>query len=458
MENVGLNFAQVLSKAHREGVGLRVADSHTGNHPEGGFTPFETIRRLLVVIGRSHSGFEGETFEPKRREVLIRASRLKKVMAHKGKKSSMETFAPNDKAYYYSEITSITVNGKNAYELKGKFLDDLHNNAFSGTNVKEAVEHIEYYLKIIDPIKLPNVDHDKLRIVVFPISLAGGGDEIEVSDNISSDLEEYRSDKEETAEIFKIETDVFEYETPLCLAFNEFNYLLKVDPDLLTKDIIGFKTYKDYKDDWIYEWNKDIPWVDEKPWTEGGVRTIPKPVKHTCKPFNYKTGCSKWLTCSWREDGYCNRVNLPSAYHIGNSHHYQDLEWYESLEDSELKDEALMNKAIMEGLISDDESCNDCWKRWKSHEIYYHNYDKWEYENETHEEGHELCNIKTREVPVCQIKRYKMIIYSFNDEEEYVAIKEDEYEDLTITSEEACRAYQEIFQMMDEGGMVTRTE
>ncbi|GKB15251.1 hypothetical protein Tco_0849174 [Tanacetum coccineum] len=95
------------------------------------------------------------------------------MMADKGKKSSMETFAPNDKAYYYSGITSITVNGKNAYELKGKFLDDLHNNAFCGTNGKDAVEHIEYYLKIINPIKLPNVDHDKLRIVVFPISLAG---------------------------------------------------------------------------------------------------------------------------------------------------------------------------------------------------------------------------------------------------------------------------------------------
>ncbi|GKA44277.1 putative reverse transcriptase domain-containing protein [Tanacetum coccineum] len=81
-----------------------------------------------------------------------------------------------------------------------------------------------------------------------------------------------------------------------------------------------------------------------------------------------------------------------------------------------------------------------------------------EYENETHKEGHELCGIKTREVPVCQIKRYKMIKYSFNDEEEYVAVKEDEYDDLTITSEEACRAYQEIFRMMDEGWMVTRTE
>ncbi|GJY05375.1 hypothetical protein Tco_0371315, partial [Tanacetum coccineum] len=95
-------------------------------------------------------------------EELIRASRLKKVMTDKGKKSSMETFVPNDKANYYSGITSITVNRKNAYELKGKFLDDLHNNAFSGTNRKDTVEHIEYYLKIIDPIKLPNVDQELL--------------------------------------------------------------------------------------------------------------------------------------------------------------------------------------------------------------------------------------------------------------------------------------------------------
>ncbi|GJR89343.1 hypothetical protein Tco_0213354 [Tanacetum coccineum] len=107
-------------------------------------------------------------------EELIRASRLKKVMADKGNKSSMETFAPNDKADHYFEITSITVNGENTYELKGKFLDDLHNNAFSGTNVKDAIEQIEYYLKIIDPIKLPNVDHDKLRVDVSLISLAGG--------------------------------------------------------------------------------------------------------------------------------------------------------------------------------------------------------------------------------------------------------------------------------------------
>ncbi|GJX92066.1 hypothetical protein Tco_0345392, partial [Tanacetum coccineum] len=104
--------------------------------------------------------------------------------------------------------------------------------------------------------------------------------------------------------------------------FNEFNYLLKVDMNLLTKDNMGFKTYEDYKDDWIYEWNKDVPWVYDKPWLDNGIWKEPTPVKHTCKPFNYKTGCLEWPTCSWRDDGYCNGGNLPGTYIIGNQLHY----------------------------------------------------------------------------------------------------------------------------------------
>ncbi|GJU89161.1 hypothetical protein Tco_1301584, partial [Tanacetum coccineum] len=101
---------------------------------------------------------------------------------------------------------------------------------------------------------------------------------------------------------------------------------------------------------------------------------------------------------------------------------YQDYEWYEALEESELKDDALRNKAIMEGFIKDDDD----------------------------ESLHEL--------PVCNIRRYIKIKYSFNNDEEYVDVKEDEYYDPTITREEACRAYQEIFWKIDEGWMVTRTE
>ncbi|GJU72900.1 hypothetical protein Tco_1264305 [Tanacetum coccineum] len=65
------------------------------------------------------------------------------------------------------------INGKTAYELKGKFLNDLRNNAFNGTNGEDAVEHIENFLKIINPLALPNVSYERIRLAVFPISLAG---------------------------------------------------------------------------------------------------------------------------------------------------------------------------------------------------------------------------------------------------------------------------------------------
>ncbi|GKB75358.1 hypothetical protein Tco_0942253, partial [Tanacetum coccineum] len=94
-----------------------------------------------------------------------------------------------------------------------------------------------------------------------PFDWIRGDDEVELTNEESSD------DMDEVAEVFRIDTNLFDFETPMCKAFKEFNYLLQIDPDLLTKDIKGFKTYEDYKNDWIYEWNKDVPWVDEKPWT-----------------------------------------------------------------------------------------------------------------------------------------------------------------------------------------------
>ncbi|GJY74504.1 hypothetical protein Tco_0478935 [Tanacetum coccineum] len=220
-----------------------------------------------------------------------------------------------------------------------------------------------------------------------------GDDEVELTDK------EFSDNEDKVADVFRINTNIFDFKMPMCKAFKEFNYLLQIDLDLLTKDIEGFKTYEEYKDDWIYEWNIDVPWVDEKPWTDTGVWTEPTLVKHY------------------------------------------------SLKDSELKEQALRNKAIMEGLISDDESCNDGWRKWEIHEITYHDHDEIEYENETQDERQELC--EAQELSVCNMRRFKMIKYSFEQDEGYVVVKEDEYDDLVKTSDDACRAYQEIFRMMD---------
>nr|GEV75331.1 putative reverse transcriptase domain-containing protein [Tanacetum cinerariifolium] len=84
-ENIGFDLARPLPYFRRrplvKGVGLRVADSHTGNHPEDDFTPLETIRRSYSVI-RERISFklEGETFEPKREYVIKPPSRISLVV------------------------------------------------------------------------------------------------------------------------------------------------------------------------------------------------------------------------------------------------------------------------------------------------------------------------------------------------------------------------------------------
>ncbi|GJZ73730.1 hypothetical protein Tco_0637876, partial [Tanacetum coccineum] len=224
---------------------------------------------------------------------LISSEKIEEVMADIQTKTTMEEFATNDKANYYSGIASILVNGKRAYDLKGKFLYDLRNNALSWTNGEDAVEHIEYFLKI-------NYGQEG------------------VADKEFSEAEKANNDDEqETAKIYRIETNLFDYETPLC-------------------------TYEDYK----HKLNDEL----EEPWFEDGV---PYEIcDHICEPSISKMG----------------KLNVPLAI--------------------QMKTDSVM-----------EESYREC------------------------------------------------------EDEEYVAIKEHEYDDLTSTNEDACCTYQEIFRRMDEGWM-----
>ncbi|GJR15939.1 hypothetical protein Tco_0798591 [Tanacetum coccineum] len=208
---------------------------------------------------------------------------------------------------------------------------------------------------------------------------ARGDDEVELTDEESLDSD----DEDQVAEFFRINTSVFDFETPMCRAFKEFNYLLLIDPYVLTKNIERFKTYKDYKDDWISEWNEDVSW---------------------------------WPTYRWKDNGYCNGGNFLEAYIVGNT---------------------LLPRFIMDNFEDT-------------------NRDQEERQYEMEHEDKERCELfDDQERPVYNIRRFDMIKYSFGDDEEYVTVKENEYDDLTSTSKEAIYAYQEIFRMMDEGWMVS---
>nr|GFB18626.1 C2 calcium/lipid-binding domain, CaLB [Tanacetum cinerariifolium] len=59
-----------------------------------------------------------------------------------------------------------------------------------------------------------------------------GDDEVELTD------EEFFYNEDEVAEVFRIDTNIFDFETPMYKAFKEFNNVLQIKPDLLTMDIV----------------------------------------------------------------------------------------------------------------------------------------------------------------------------------------------------------------------------
>ncbi|GJV48012.1 hypothetical protein Tco_1438224 [Tanacetum coccineum] len=122
----------------------------------------------------------------------------------------------------------------------------------------------------------------------------------------------------------------------MCTEIKEFNYLLKVDPELFTHDIERTKTYEEYEN----ELNDEF----EEPW---------------------------------------------------------------------------YNKASNNSDVQDTE--------------------------EQHNGRFNLFNNTTQDAPVCKIRIFEMIKYSFRQDEEYVAIKECEYDDLTRTNEDACRNTKRYF-------------
>ncbi|GKD11113.1 hypothetical protein Tco_1190798 [Tanacetum coccineum] len=158
---------------------------------------------------------------------------------------TLEEYMTKTRDDYGSGVTRPKFDKKARFELKGQFLKELRNNAFSRTNGDDAIEHIEKFLKILDLLNIPNVTQDQLMLSVFPISLIGAAiskfsnhkmmdrytknalwdywkrcddGEVLTEDEFSDLEEENLSEGDEIDEIFRIEIDIFDFETPLCEA------------------------------------------------------------------------------------------------------------------------------------------------------------------------------------------------------------------------------------------------
>ncbi|GKA61676.1 hypothetical protein Tco_0761195 [Tanacetum coccineum] len=86
---------------------------------------------------------------------------------------TMEEYMMKTRKDYGSGIARPKIDDKAHFELKGQFLKELRDNAFSGLDNEDANEHIEKVLEIIDLFHIPNVTQDQIMLRVFPMSLTG---------------------------------------------------------------------------------------------------------------------------------------------------------------------------------------------------------------------------------------------------------------------------------------------
>ncbi|GJR97345.1 hypothetical protein Tco_0269519 [Tanacetum coccineum] len=247
--------------------------------------------------------------------------------------------------------------------------------------------------------------------------------------------------------------------------------------ELFALDIQGIKTYKEY------ELNDNMTRDLEEPWSDNGVPY--QLCDHICEPYHFKIGKTKWTTCRSDIEGFCNGGELTGMVQVRCMTYFQDHKWYDELTDEMLKEEALISFENFHELDYDVlVKLEECWWKENAHEnapfARRENHGEGPYANaKTKKDYDPYLDIKCifsrsygsnnaditqynkkeyHDPSICNIRRFEMIKYSFDADEEYVAIKEHEYLDHSRTNIDACQAYQELFRIMDEGWLVTKAK
>ncbi|GJS14988.1 ribonuclease H-like domain-containing protein [Tanacetum coccineum] len=86
---------------------------------------------------------------------------------------TIEQYMSKTQGDYRSGVTRPTINQDTHFELKGKFLKELHDNTFIGSEHDDSNEHIEKVLEIVDLFHILKVTQDQIMLRAFPVSLTG---------------------------------------------------------------------------------------------------------------------------------------------------------------------------------------------------------------------------------------------------------------------------------------------
>ncbi|GJY64829.1 hypothetical protein Tco_0466289 [Tanacetum coccineum] len=249
----------------------------------------------------------------------------------------------------------------------------------------------------------------------------------------------------DTTDIFKIEGNLFNFETPLCKAFIELNYLLKVDTDLFTFDIQEIKTYEEHG----YELNNNMTGDVKKPWTNNGV------------PYQLWDATPRVMKfCAWLKNSFENfheldhdvLVKLEECWWKVNTHECTLFTHWENHGQgpfANAKAKKIYDPYLdIIGIFGRTYGTNNAGDTQGSQE----------HKKEHEGNKHTLSSKPTHDPSICQVRRFKMMKYSFNADDEYVAIKEHKYFNHSRANIDVCQAYQELFSIIYEGWLVTKAK
>ncbi|GJX30799.1 hypothetical protein Tco_0240654 [Tanacetum coccineum] len=329
---------------------------------------------------------------------------------------------------------------KNFIEIEGTFLFKICDNTFHGNEGEDVFKHINCFLEVVDPLKIRGLSHDRFKLSAFPTSLLGAAKEWFINECIGT---------------------------------------ISTWDDLVEN--FGLKFYNLCEHDEEEETNDDNdPDV---------IDNVPEIFKIDDDLFNFD---SPFLDI----DGFCNGGELPGMVQIGSMSYFQDHKWYDELMDGKLKDETLTLKTKVEKSWGDvtpsvmkfciwlknsfenfhelDHNVlvkhQEHWWKVNTHKIapftQTEDFGRGPYENMktnwTHDpylgtnqmfgasnvgstrenQGYdEHMGNETPEQPVCKIRRFEMMKYSFSDNEEYITIKESDH---LNHSKKGLDAYREL--------------
>ncbi|GJW44827.1 putative reverse transcriptase domain-containing protein [Tanacetum coccineum] len=297
-------------------------------------------------------------------------------------------------------------------EIQGTFLEKIRNDAFNGNKGENAYEHINKFLDVVGPIKINRLTQDRFRLSIFLVSLTRAA---------------------------------YEWFTKECMGS------ITTWDSMIKKFIPKFHYLSNHNDD------EDIK-EEEDP---NETNNAPEILMIEGNLFDFKTP-----------------LELTGMVRVGSMTHFQDHRWYDELADGKLKDEALALKSEIEGSWGD--ATPRVLKLLNAHEIApftrMENFKRGPYANMKTEwvsnpyldtnrifrRDYEASNVsctqenqmdnRIPEPSNYKIRRFEMMKYSFNNDEEYITIKESEY---LNHSKDNLDAYQELLRLINDGWVMT---